>query len=152
MIKTDSAPQEETDAVGVIVDARIRHGSSLNGVNVPRESATRLLDTQYLRCLICCPLTGKHACGGFLSDPLLFPAAGHVGLMNDRGITKESLRGSSHLSLCTDLPFPAPYILFIYLQGDHRFLQVHGVCVCMRGKVIYCLRLDAANTTLRGNE
>lgn len=53
--------------------------------------------------------------------------------MNERGTTKESPHGSFHLSFCTHLPFLAPYILFIYLQGDHFFLQVcRSVCLCVR--------------------
>lgn len=31
------------------------------------ENAPSLYYRQYLQCLICCPLTGKHACGGFRS-------------------------------------------------------------------------------------
>lgn len=98
------------------------------------KSTASLYYAQYLQCLICCSLTGKHACGGVLCDRLLFPAASPVQLMNDRSITRESLSGSFHLSFCTDLPLPAPYILFIYLQGDHCFLQVYQsirVCVCV---------------------
>lgn len=55
--------------------------------------------------------------------------------MNERSLSGGSLSGSFHLSFSTDLPFPAPYILFIYLQGDRCILQVfskhHSVCVCV---------------------
>lgn len=98
------------------------------------KNTTSLYYAQYLRRLISCPLTGKHAYGGFLYNALLFPVASPVQLMNDRSTTRESLSGSFHLSFCTDLPLPAAYILFIYLQGDHCFLQVYrsvGMCVCV---------------------
>lgn len=55
--------------------------------------------------------------------------------MNERSQSGGSLSASFHLSFSTDLPFPAPYILFIYLQGDRCILQVfskhHNVCVCV---------------------
>ena len=68
-------------------------------------------------------MAGQGACGGFRYVPLLFPAAGHVRLINDRSIAKQSLQGSFYLSFSTYLPFPGSYILFIYLQGYNRFLH-----------------------------
>lgn len=68
-------------------------------------------------------MAGQGASGRFLYNPLLYPAAGHVHLMNDHSIAKQSLQGSFYLSFSTYLPFPDSYILFIYLQGYNRFLH-----------------------------